>query len=620
MKKIQHVMVLYSAVLVALVTFGIGSDVLLNLNLMEKHSVSAVRQARMTGYDDTVRSQVQSVVTLLQTEYQKVQAGELTETQAKKEAAVLVKGLRYGNDEAGYFWIDGTDYALIAHPVLPQNEGLNRYDLKDQNGTMIVQEIIKIAQQNPEGGFSEFYFTKSDGITVAPKRTYSMLFKPWGWIVSSGNYYDDINGQLTTLSAGLKIQFNNMLYSIIAVFIVLMVCILVTSVFFSRRFAIPIAETVDLLQKMDKGDLSLRLPPVKTKNEISRMRSMVNSFAGTMNEMVAAVRENITSLNKVAGELDTSSGTISEEIKLITEDSVGLARHAKVQHKTVSETVATMSKMNIVIDDLLKKIEKQNDDVAQSSAAVEEMIANINSITENINKFGTSFKKLSSDSEEGNKIISEVIELVKEVSSESVRLLDTNKIIEDVATQTNLLAMNAAIEAAHAGNAGRGFAVVSGEIRKLSENTTKQSRAITDTLNNITKHIEAVSAASNKAGLVFSGMVNQISTDDTIVTEIRTAMEEQSTGSRQIVSALSSIKETTLTIMTSSRTMNGSVRTIAEQIADLEKSADGLQSGTAEIERSTQTITESIAALSSMAVDNRSFAGTLSAETEKFTV
>jgi methyl-accepting chemotaxis protein len=613
-------MLAYSAAIVIILMTGIGLVVHFNISSIQKYSILSIRTQRMTGYDDSVRFQVQNVITLLDSLYIRETSGELTETQAQTLAKQLVKSLRYGDNNQGYFWIDSTDYTLVAHPILPQSEGQNRYGLKDQNGVMIIQEIMKVVNKSDKGGFSEFYFTKADGKTVAPKRTYSMLFKPWGWVVSTGNYYDDIDTEINSISASIKSRFMAFYYSTLTVFVVLFIFLLIISFGFSKRFSDPIIETEQILQKMDEGDLTLRLSTVRGKTEISRMRQMLNSFAETMNKMIADTRGNIFSLNKVAGSLDESSSTISSEIKQITENSIGLARHAKVQKKTVNDTVATMTKMEAMIDALLKKIEEQNASVSQSSAAVEEMIANINSITQNVNKFDESFKTLSADSAAGNKIISNVIEMAKTVSSESAVLLDTNKVIEDVATQTNLLAMNAAIEAAHAGNAGRGFAVVSDEIRRLSENTAKQSRSITETLNKVIANIQSVTEASNDAGNVFSGMVHKISEDGTIVTEIRNAMEEQSAGSQQIVSTLNEIKDTTQTIESSSHTMNSSVQDVGKEIAELTRLADGLQSGTEEIEKATQTIHESIKSLSEMAVDNRTFADRLSSDTGKFTV
>lgn len=620
MKSIRHIMLAYSAALVLLLMTGVSLMVHLNIINIQKYCIKSVRTQRMTGYDDSIRFQVQNVVNLLNVFYERETAGELTEKEAQTQAKQLVKSLRYGDDNSSYFWIDSTDYTLVVHPVRPQDEGQNRYDLKDKNGVFIVQEIMKTANKSDKGGFSEFYFTKPDGRTLSPKHTYSKLFKPWGWVVSTGNYYDDINAQIDQVTTSLKNSFIRIYYSTMIVFLVLFGLVMLFAIVFSKRFSDPIVETEAILQKMDEGDLTQRLSHSRHETEIGRMRDMLNSFAETMNKMIAGARGNIFSLNKIAGSLDESSSIITAGIKQITENSVGLARHAKVQKKTVSDTVVTMTKMESMIEDLLKKIEAQNTVVSQSSAAVEEMIANIKSITENINKFEESFKTLSSDSDEGNKIISEVIEMVKTVSADSAALLDTNKIIEDVAIQTNLLAMNAAIEAAHAGNAGRGFAVVAGEIRHLSENTAKQSRAITETLNRVISNIQSVTEASSNAGNVFAGMVHKISEDGTIVAEIRSSMEEQSAGSQQIVSGLVEIRDTSHTIELSSRTMDGSVRDVGKEIAELTKLADGLESGTEEIEKSTQVIQKSIGALSGMASDNRTFADKLSAETSKFSV
>jgi methyl-accepting chemotaxis protein len=610
----------YSAAIVILLMIGTGAVSLVNTDRVQRYSMNIIKDERMTGYDETVRFQVQNVIGLLNAVHAREASGELTRAQAQDEAKRLVKALRYGDDGSGYFWIDNTDYVLVAHPILPQNEGQNRHDLKDKNGVMIIQEIMKVALGSKQGGFSEFYFTKADGKTVSPKRTYSMLFAPWGWVVSSGNYYDDINAQLATVSGELNSKFLLFYYSGVVLFLLMMALALVAAFAFSRLFSRPIVETVDFIGRMEAGDLTLRLPAIRSRNEIGQMRGMVNSFAGTMNGMVADVRQNVGSLKKVAGELDANSDSIASEIRQISENSVGLARHAKVQLNTVNATVATMDTMNGMIADLSKKIADQNVAVGQSSAAIEEMIANLASIAKNVDRFGNSFDRLSADSESGNAILSDVVAMVASVAAESARLLDTNQVIQDVATQTNLLAMNAAIEAAHAGTAGRGFAVVADEIRKLSESTTAQSHAINDMLSGVIKSIKAVSEAADRAGVVFSGMVGQIAEDDAIVAEIKNSMAEQSAGSTQIVAALNDIKDTTHTIMTSSSAMNEGARNVGKMIADLAQFADGLQKGTEDIETSTLKIHESIQTLSTMAADNRSIADKLSDRTAKFTV
>lgn len=621
MKSIKGMMLVFSISLVLLIILGVFGSLNVGIKKISNYSMQNIKAERMKGYDDSVKFQIQSVISLLNSLYEQEQAGILTKKEAQDTAINIIKKIRYGDDNSGYFWIDNTDYILVAHPILPQNEGQNRLGLKDKNGISIIQEILKVVNNNPKGGFSEFYFTKSDGVTVAPKRTYSMKFEPWNWIISSGNYYDDINAELAIVEKGEKQQVGKVYLYMLITLVIIFVVSIISSFFFATRFSKPIENTVGVLQKMTEGNLSVKINETgKDRTEIGKMQNNVNAFASEMRNMICATKENIFSLNQVAEKLNKNSEDISCEIAQISKNSVELTSQAKLQHNSVSETVSSIDQMNSIVEELSNQISEQNDALSQSSAAVEEMISNISSITENVDKFGNSFKKLASDSESGKTTIENVIRLVDAVSEESAKLFDMNKIIESVAAQTNLLAMNAAIEAAHAGEAGKGFAVVAEEIRKLSESSTEQSHSIKKALSDVIDNIKNVTAAANNAGSMFGEIVNQISTDDALITEIRSSMEEQNVGSRQIVDALSNIKDTTSVIINHSKQMNGQIENVAIQAQSLEGATNNLQTKIEEIAKSTEVINEHTEEFKKMANENREFGEKLSEQTEKYTV
>ena len=578
MKSIKTIVLTFCISLIAVASIGIISTLKVGIGKIQKFSTESVRSERMKGYDDSVKFQIQNAISILKTFYEEEKNGTLSHEQAQKEAIKVIKNIRYGDDSSGYFWIDATDCTLVAHPILPQNEGQNRKNLKDKNGVTIIQKILSVVNANEEGGFSEFYFTKSDGITVAPKRTYSMLFKPWNWIVSSGNYYDDINVELQQIENEVKTHFSKLLLYIFETMAVVLVAAIFVSLFFSKKFSKPIEETARILEKMAAGNLTLRLSTEKGKNEISKMRCSINAFTESINKMVAVSKQNIISLSKVAENLNKNSSGISSEIKQISDNSSELADQAKTQLDTVSLTVGTMGKMSSITN------------------------------------------QLSADSEDGKNKIENVIKLIESVSAESKKLLDTNKVIESVAQQTNLLAMNAAIEAAHAGEAGKGFAVVAEEIRKLSESTTEQSHYLKQKLSSVIENIIEVTNAASSAGLTFGEIVNQISSDDSLITEIRSSMEEQSIGSKQIVDALGNIKETTHTIIENSKQMNSGIENVVAQVKELENAAKNLSSKTDEIKKSTQIINSNADKLIGMASENKKFAKELSTQTEKYIV
>lgn len=184
---------LLGAVIGSFVVMSVGLVVLVMVffHNIKSAMTEVLYDTTLESYKNEIKSEVQSALSITEYYYERFQAGEMTEEAAKREALETIRIMRYGDDSSGYLWVDDRDYTLLMHPILPEQEGDNRYELTDQNGVKVLQEIMQVAA---EGGYKEFYFTKADGVTVAPKVAYSKEFAPWEWVITTGVYSDDIQG------------------------------------------------------------------------------------------------------------------------------------------------------------------------------------------------------------------------------------------------------------------------------------------------------------------------------------------------------------------------------------------------------------------------------------------
>ena len=218
------------------------------------------------------------------------------------------------------------------------------------------------------------------------------------------------------------------------------------------------------------------------------------------------------------------------------------------QISSVEQTSEALGKINGSVSGLDMNIQNQAANVQESSSTIEQLAQNIGSLNNNVVRVGENFVQLLSSSQEGRKKVAHVNEQISQVADDSKVLIDTIDVIAKIASQTNLLSMNAAIEAAHAGDAGRGFAVVAEEIRLLAEVTSEESRKIRDTLKTMKGNIDLVAPASRDAQASFDEIQNKISGLHSLIEEVKNALEEQSVGSREIVLSLGKMNEITLDV------------------------------------------------------------------------
>ncbi len=238
--------------------------------------------------------------------------------------------------------------------------------------------------------------------------------------------------------------------------------------------------------------------------------------------------------------------------------------------KEMLDTAGAVDEISANISALNNMIENQSSGVTEASAAVEEMIGNIRSVNTSMEKMSKSFGDLQEHSHHGFEKLAVVSERVQEIDQQSKMLQEANMAIASIASETNLLTMNAAIEAAHAGEAGKGFAVVADEIRKLSETSTAQSKTIGQQLNQIKEAIVNVVSASTESSQVFAQVQEELHATDQLVMQIRSAMEEQNEGSRQITEALKLMNDSTIEVRNASAEMNEGNKMILEEVQHLQ--------------------------------------------------
>jgi methyl-accepting chemotaxis protein len=334
--------------------------------------------------------------------------------------------------------------------------------------------------------------------------------------------------------------------------------------------------------------------------------------------MISQVKAESDTMDEISTQLQGQTGGIKNGIDAITTNVSDLNFQTEEQSASVTETSSTIHQIAKNIESLSHQIEGQSASVTESSAAIQQMVSNINSISTNLDRAGGGFETLLGASNNGRDSMQNVIELVKDVSSQSEHLLETNEIINSIASQTNLLAMNAAIEAAHAGEAGKGFSVVSDEIRKLAESSSEQSKVIEAELKKVVTTISTIVDASAKADEAFGTVATQIKEANGLIQEIRMAMKEQTEGSQQVLEALDDIQNITVQIRDGSLEMNQGAAMILKEMTRLESISLKVQKSTQDIARSSETIGQNIEEIVQVTGKNAEVVKALNAITNRF--
>lgn len=465
------------------------------------------------------------------------------------EAAKSIRGGEFESPE-GFGVIVSQDGYYISSP---NNDYARSMKFEDTPGLRAPQELIDAIRSDKHEGHTKAKYNGKD---------YEVFHKTvngttWSLLVLIPT--ETVNRSSAVLVKSLLVS-NLLSLAMILTFITILLIVIFK----------PLKALNKEIRDISTGNADLTRRLVETKNdEIGQITRSFNKFVGNLQELIKDIASSKNAMMKESENLRECVDSTDKAILDLTGSISDVNSQMNKQSDSVKATSSVVAQISNNMRSMEDTIKSQSESASQASAAVEQMIANIRSVTESSEEMSNAFQLLQQNSEKGIAASAEVKKKIEEVENQSKTLDEANKTISNIASQTNLLAMNAAIEAAHAGDSGKGFAVVSDEIRKLAEDSAKQSKNIKNQIKFIRELISHIVSSSTEADQIYANTGKMMSDTAQLVVMIKNAMNEQSSGSQQIIEALHSMADATAEVKNASAKMATANAEIQNEVHEL---------------------------------------------------